>query len=125
MFITWGEIKNLINFISFILNIYTVFSFCCCGAFLYLHSTRKTLLCDFPTCPINPCQHVVLYLIIRLAMITLNMIINISYKTFGYCTTIGRILIKINIHCPKFFINVVLYFSELEKFHLLMMHFLH
>ena len=70
---------------------------------------------DFSTFPINPCQNVVFDLIIRVAMITLNMRINISYKTFGNCTTIGRILIKIKIHWPKIFINVVLYFSEVDK----------
>ena len=110
MFTIQGEIKNLIDLYYFIMNICTHFSYYCCGVFL-LRGISKTFFHHFPTFPVNPCQHVAFDWLIRVAMITLNMSINIIFENFRYCIIIGRILIKINIHWLKNNLNVAFSFG--------------
>ena len=102
-----------------------IFVYCWCGAFLYLFRIKKIFFHEFQYFLINTCANSLFSLRISVAMITLNISINICFKTFRYCTYIGRITIKINIHRPNFFINVAFYFSSLKNYCFLMMQFLH
>ena len=82
----------------------------------YLICIRKTFFRHLPTFPINKCEHFIFDWRISVTMITLNISINICFKIFRYCTTIGRILIKINIYIyPQCFINAAFSFSWVNK----------
>ena len=110
MFNLWGETGNLVALFSFILNIFTHFVYCCSGEFLYLLSPRKRFLFHLPTLLVTTCKHVAVDSWIRESMIAPNMGIYISFKVFRYCTTIGKILVKLHIHWPKMFYQYSIFF---------------
>ena len=70
---------------------------------------------DLPTFLVDPCAHVVFALRIIVYMIPLNMSIDVTFKTFRYCTTTRRILIQSICIGPKHSINVAFSLSSVNK----------
>ena len=111
MLILWAEIKSLIDLFSFTMNIFTWSVYCCIGEFLYYKSIRKTffnisqlyLLIHIILFPLvfeieNPCQHLYWALVLL--------------KKPRYCTSIGRISNKINVHWTKFCFQCSILFQD-------------
>ena len=107
--------KILIIFIYIFLNICPLFAYCCFWGFLYLLCSTKKDFHHLPTFLINSCAHFLFSWRISATMFTLNTSINMYLKTSRYCITIGKIVIKINIQCPKIFYQCSISLRWFEK----------
>ena len=96
IFIFLGDIKTLIALFSFILKYLHVLHTVVLGNLINFSASGKP-----PTLQINPCHHYALECWIMVSMTALNMGIHIGSKHFVYCTSTGRICIKINEHWSK------------------------
>ena len=100
MFIIWGKIRTLIAFLYFITNLFTWIACCCNGAFIYCQSLKRKNqhLPNFLVDPYNNFDSGIWH---RVSMTALILSINIWSKKLIYCTSIGWIVIKINLHWPE------------------------